>query len=147
VTALRVGHDDRQRVVDVLAEAYAAGRLDLGEYEERVTSAYAARTDVELAALTADLPLPPARPRPSAGPYPALPDVAPRAAPHRAGAAVLPWAAVSALCLAIWAVTCVAGGQWLHPWWVWVAGPWGLALLAGGRGCPLRGGRPPFRAR
>jgi hypothetical protein len=121
--ALRVGDADRQRVVDVLAEAFGAGRLELAEYEERVTSAYAARTGGELAALTADLPRPPEAPPARSRPWPG-------------------WLTVSALCLAIWAVTCLATGQWQYPWWIWVAGPWGLALLGGHRAGRWRGDGP-----
>lgn len=52
---LRASDDDRERVVVVLAEAVADGRLTLEEHSDRVQRAYQARTLGELAALTTDL--------------------------------------------------------------------------------------------
>ncbi|GAA2421476.1 DUF1707 and DUF4190 domain-containing protein [Streptomyces glaucus] len=49
-------HADRERAVDVLRAGYGEGRLEHGEFEERVARAYAARTVGELAVLVADLP-------------------------------------------------------------------------------------------
>jgi hypothetical protein len=57
---LRAADTDRERVVTVLREAAADGRLTLDELEERTAAAYRARTLGELVALTADL-LPPER--------------------------------------------------------------------------------------
>ena len=59
---LRASDADRERVVTVLAEAAADGRLSLEEHSERVQRAYAARTLGELAGLTADLAGPSAQP-------------------------------------------------------------------------------------
>jgi hypothetical protein len=53
---IRASDQDRERVVDVLRDAYTAGRLDLTEFDERTTSAYSAKTWGELRDLTADLP-------------------------------------------------------------------------------------------
>ncbi|MFC0862019.1 DUF1707 domain-containing protein [Sphaerimonospora cavernae] len=55
---LRASDRDRERVIAVLTEAVADGRLSLAEHEERVDQAWAARTLGELAGLTTDL-LPP----------------------------------------------------------------------------------------
>ena len=52
----RIGNAEREEAVRELGEAYAAGRLDAQEYEERTTAAYAARTIEDLAPLFADLP-------------------------------------------------------------------------------------------
>jgi hypothetical protein len=52
---LRASDIDRERVVAVLAEAAADGRLTLEEHSERVQRAYQARTLGELAGLTRDL--------------------------------------------------------------------------------------------
>jgi len=52
---LRASDVDRERVVAVLAEAAADGRLTLEEHSERVQRAYQARTLGELAGLTRDL--------------------------------------------------------------------------------------------
>lgn len=52
---LRCSDSDRQLVTEVLNTAYADGRITLGEHDERVDQAHAARTFRELNALTADL--------------------------------------------------------------------------------------------
>lgn len=52
---LRAADADRTAVATVLGEHMAAGRLSLAEYDERLAKAYAAKTYVELSALTADL--------------------------------------------------------------------------------------------
>lgn len=59
---LRASDADRERVVAVLAEAAADGRLTLDEHAERVHRAYGARTLGELAGLTEDLVAPSAQP-------------------------------------------------------------------------------------
>lgn len=53
---LRASDDERHRVVEVLGEHAAAGRITLAELEERVAQAYTSATRAELAALTQDLP-------------------------------------------------------------------------------------------
>lgn len=55
---LRVSDDERHRTVELLGEHAGAGRITLGELEERVRQAYEATTRAELATLTADLPVP-----------------------------------------------------------------------------------------
>jgi hypothetical protein len=52
---LRASDADRERVIAVLRDAVADGRLTHTEHEERVEGVYAARTLGELAAFTADL--------------------------------------------------------------------------------------------
>jgi len=52
---LRASDTDRERAVDTLRHAASDGQLSVDELEERITSAYAARTRAELARLTADL--------------------------------------------------------------------------------------------
>lgn len=52
---LRASDADRDRVVALLAEALADGRLVLAEHDERVTAALGARTLGELVRLTSDL--------------------------------------------------------------------------------------------
>ena len=47
---------DREAVTGQLGSAFAEGRLTAAEHAERVQAAYGARTQGELAALTADLP-------------------------------------------------------------------------------------------
>jgi hypothetical protein len=63
-------HADRERAVDVLRAGYGEGRLEKGEFDQRVARAYAARTVGELALLVADLPTGPV---PQPGIVPAVP--------------------------------------------------------------------------
>ncbi|MFD1830736.1 DUF1707 domain-containing protein [Streptomyces desertarenae] len=53
---MRASDADRERVAEVLREAVAEGRLDMEEFQERLDSAYTARTQGELAPLVRDLP-------------------------------------------------------------------------------------------
>jgi hypothetical protein len=129
---LRAGDADRELVLERLRAAQAEGRLDLDEFDERVTATLAARTYGELATLTADLPGGPPAPRPLGAPAaPQAPATAARSAGRGADlrGAAAGWAAVSVTCLVIWAVVGVAAGGLGHPWWIWVAGPWGVVLL------------------
>jgi hypothetical protein len=53
--ALRASDADRDRVIELLRAAVADGRLDRGEFDQRLDAALAARTIDALAPLTADL--------------------------------------------------------------------------------------------
>jgi Domain of unknown function (DUF1707) len=53
---MRASDADRDAVVAVLRDAYAAGRLTLEEFGQRTSAAYAGRTWGELRELVADLP-------------------------------------------------------------------------------------------
>jgi Domain of unknown function (DUF1707) len=68
---LRASHADRERVIGTLKAAYAYGLVTKDEFDARVSQTFAARTHVELAVITADIPpgLAPAPPAP--GPAPA----------------------------------------------------------------------------
>lgn len=76
---LRASHADREQVIAMLKVAFVQGRLTKDELDTRAGQTFAARTYVELAAITADLPAgliaarPPRKPararaRPPAGP-------------------------------------------------------------------------------
>ena len=67
---IRASDHDRESAVEVLREAYTAGRLDLDEFDERTTAAYASKTWGDLRELTADLP---AEPKLGADLQPSLP--------------------------------------------------------------------------
>ena len=54
---LRVSDDDRHQVAEVLRRAAGEGRLDLDELEERLESAFAAKTYGQLEPLVRDLPV------------------------------------------------------------------------------------------
>ncbi|MEV4556934.1 DUF1707 domain-containing protein [Kitasatospora sp. NPDC049285] len=80
---LRASDADRERVADLLRDAYAEGRLTVDEHAERIEAAYTARTFGELEPLTRDLPNHPGAVRhdltkppleaPAAAPRPPLP--------------------------------------------------------------------------
>lgn len=53
---LRVGNPERERAVALLNDAFAAGYLDVTEFEERSGRVYAARTRGDLRESVADLP-------------------------------------------------------------------------------------------
>lgn len=61
---LRIGDADRERAQAILADHYAAGRLDKDEYDQRLDQIWAARTRAELAPVFLDLP---GAPRPPGG--------------------------------------------------------------------------------
>jgi hypothetical protein len=53
---IRASDADREHVVEILRDAYSAGRLTLEEFDDRTTLAFAARTWGGLRDLTRDLP-------------------------------------------------------------------------------------------
>jgi len=53
---MRASHADREQVIEALKDAFVHGRLNRDELDARAGQALAARTYVELAAVTADIP-------------------------------------------------------------------------------------------
>jgi hypothetical protein len=132
---MRAGDADRERVLDRLRTAHVEGRLTTDEFDERITATLAARTYRELGAITIDLPGEP--PAPPTVVVPAAPAATPvdyrdvDALQERdARGAVIGWAGASVTTIAIWAMSCIATASFVYPWWIWVAGPWGLVLLS-----------------
>ena len=130
---IRASDEDRSRTAAALGEHYAAGRLTLEEFHERLDQVYAATTQGELDRLMADLPgtdlsrLPQRRP-PGPVQVPADGSVLAWRAAWRF------WLAVSVVLFVAWLLGGASGG----PWFLWVAIPLGLLLLlrrwsAGGR--------------
>ena len=60
--AIRVGDRDRDAVAHLLQDAFAEGRLDDDEFDQRMRAALTATVSTELDVLTADLPATSARP-------------------------------------------------------------------------------------
>jgi hypothetical protein len=54
--SMRIGDEDRERAAALLADHFTAGRLELDEFDERITRIYAARTEADLAPVFSDLP-------------------------------------------------------------------------------------------
>ncbi|MFD1147986.1 DUF1707 SHOCT-like domain-containing protein [Saccharothrix hoggarensis] len=113
----RAADRDRAAVAAELSRAHTEGRLTLSEFDERTRAAYEARTYAELTALTADLPR-------------VSPEPVKRRVDGVTKVVTGAWFAASAINFLIWGVISLAVGEALHPWWIWVAGPWGLVLLA-----------------
>src|SRR6201993_3070860 len=67
----RAADTDRIQIAQLLTYAAEQGRLQLQDYEERLTRAYAAKTYEELDQLRADLPGVPINPRRGGKPNPA----------------------------------------------------------------------------
>lgn len=117
--SIRASDEDRQHVVDLLAEHHVAGRLDQAEFAERMESAYAAKTLGDLGRLMRDLPRIKAEPAPKTGP--------PQTGSARA--AFASWLSTAVLVLVIWLAVSVASGHFTYFWPFWVIGPWGAILL------------------
>ncbi len=140
---LRIGDRDREQAVTHLGTAFAEGRLDLAEYDERVASAYGAKTASDLLQLTADLPLAtrqhPASSAAQAADRPRGATRLGRDAENRPGAAValpgwvrvawLTYAAAVSINLVIWLIVSVSNENLMYFWPIWVAGPWGVILV------------------
>jgi Domain of unknown function (DUF1707) len=60
--AYRVSDQEREQAAQEIREHFAAGRLSEEEMSDRLGSAYRAKTDLELSAIRADLPMLPATP-------------------------------------------------------------------------------------
>jgi hypothetical protein len=121
----RASDADRQRVADRLRHALDEGRLTLLEYDERLGSAYGAKTYGELAEVTRDLPAPGAATLPAAPPTeaePATPRGRTRQHLLQQGGQ---WLGGAVITNGIWAATT---GADLHHYWpgavmlVWGAG-------------------------
>ncbi|MEI7035013.1 DUF1707 domain-containing protein [Streptomyces pratensis] len=55
---MRASDTERERIAELLREAVAEGRLEMDEFEQRLDTAYRARTHGELEPLVQDLPAP-----------------------------------------------------------------------------------------
>ena len=132
---LRVSDAERAVAQERLRRAVGDGQLDLHEFDVRVQSAWAARTRGELVRVTADLPEPAAPPAP--------PDRRPVFSDTAGGNALrvltIIWACAVAVNLAIWATVSLTTGDFIHPWWLYVASPGAVLAVLYAAGI----GRPP----
>jgi len=139
--SLRASDQDRETVAEVLRQAHAEGRLDYGELDERLTQAYAARTQGDLERLIFDLPRSarqaveparePARDRRAEPARVAGSSLASRDAHPALRASWYVYAVAVGINLVVWAAVSLSTQQWIYFWPIWVAGPWGVVLLAG----------------
>jgi hypothetical protein len=136
---MRAGDSDRQKVADQLKVALDEGRLDLGEYDERLQQTYSAKTYGDLSGLLDDLPgtVPVEHSQVRAYHVPAGSTVPqPTSRAHRAAAWAGPYGGVIGVCVVIWAVTCFSAGHLTYFWPVWMFIPLVLGLTGSlaGRG-------------
>ncbi|MEU8607112.1 DUF1707 domain-containing protein [Actinoplanes sp. NPDC048791] len=126
---LRAADADRHKIADQLKTALDEGRLSLGEYDDRVRQAYAARTYAELLIIVADLP----RPGVSAAEVSARKAAEVRRAERKLPMALLVlwtiWGAVTAVNLMVWFLVAVTVDGYVYPWPIWLLVP-GAALGA-----------------
>ncbi|MFI5783627.1 DUF1707 domain-containing protein [Nocardia sp. NPDC051570] len=120
-TGTRVSDAERQRVADLLARSVGEGRIDLGEYDERLTRVYAAVTQDDLRIVVADLPKAAVPTRNSTTTTARIP-----LWQRIEGGA---WLAVGVVNLLIWAAVSLGVGELVYFWPVWVIGPWGAVLV------------------
>lgn len=140
---MRASDADRAAIAERLRVALDEGRLDLGEYDDRLQRAYSSKTYGELDLLVADLPAPapaersqlvPHRPADVSEPISDEVELTSVRHPH----ATRRWLAeiwggylsVTAIVVGIWGVTCFMTGELMYFWPGWVAGPWGVVMLA-----------------
>lgn len=138
---MRASDAERQDVVERLRAALGDGRLKMDEYVERMGRAYEAVTHGDLVPLCRDLPEAttpaPARPAPAPAPVPAA---VPAPVPdHRGVFARQPaalkvlwtiWLVAVSVNVVVWGLVSATTVHLLYPWPLWVAGPYGAALLA-----------------
>ncbi len=121
---MRASDADRNLVQDRLRRAHELGQLDLHEFDERVGTAWAARTRGELAAVVADLPVP--------APPPPTPRHGAVFARTAGGIAMqvltIIWVTITVANLVIWGILELTVGPGIYPWWLWAAGPPGAVL-------------------
>jgi hypothetical protein len=121
---MRVSDVERAAVQERLRRAVGDGQLDLHEFDVRVQTTWAAKTRGELVRVTADLPQPPPPP----------PAPAPRTVfTHDDAGTAMRILTIIAACavavnFAIWATICLSTGEFIHPWWLYVAAPPGAVL-------------------
>ena len=118
---LRVSDAERAAVQERLRRAVGDGQLDLHEFDERVQAVWAARTRGELVRVTADLPEPPP-------PGPARRVFSDTDAGTAMRILTIIWATAVAMNVVIWGIVSLTTGAFVHPWWLWVAGPPGAVL-------------------
>ncbi|MFJ9366571.1 DUF1707 domain-containing protein [Nocardia sp. NPDC101769] len=115
---MRASDRDREQIVDRLRVAMGEGRITLHEFDERLQQVYSARTYGELAPIMSDLPAVRGPGRPAGRPGDS------GSVPIWVKIIWAPWVFVNLMCVVIWLATGMG-----YFWPIWVAVPWGLALL------------------
>lgn len=124
LVSVRVGDGDRQRTATLLGLALTQGYLDMADYEQRLQTAFTARTGAELHTLTADLPVATLR----------RTDPERRAALRRAARRSVQWHLAGYLLmvvtvLTVWLAVGLTAGSWYF-WPIWPILGAGIGVLA-----------------
>jgi hypothetical protein len=122
---MRISDADRAATAERLRIAVDEGRLDLGEYDARLSSTYAATTYGELEPITADLP-------PAAVPFvPSVKEPTAVAERRKWLNEWREWLGGAVIMIAIWGTTSLVSGS-LHAFWPAIPlGIWAAVLVAG----------------
>ena len=144
---LRASDVDRELTAKQLRRHATAGRLTLIELDQRLAWAYDAKTIGDLQKLTSDLPelskdplepvdLDKSRPadRPARRAQRELDRARRHGSPQNLKSRRALWGSyisVNLMLIVIWFLTSVTGDGGWYPWWLWVAGPGAVALIAG----------------
>ncbi len=130
---MRAADADRERVLEVVRQGHADGRLSTPEFYERLEAVYAAKTYAELDHLVADLPSTRTLAASTAPRSPAVPRVDPVGSltrmPRELRGLWLTWATVVSVNLVVWLIVTLSTGTGTAFWPIWVAGPWGVVNL------------------
>jgi hypothetical protein len=132
---MRAGDGDRKAVADRLKAALDEGRIDLGEYDERLQRTYAAKTYGDLDGLLDDLPgtTPVQQSQVQAYQPPAPPaseGVQPERDQHGNRLAWLaPGLGIFLVCTLIYLVTSIGSGGFHYFWPVWTLFPFIFGVL------------------
>jgi DUF1707 SHOCT-like domain len=126
----RASDQDREQTASALGRHYAAGRLTLEEFKERLDLAYAARTLGQLDDLMADLPAG------DLSQIPGQPGGDPRLPERRAvgtvqapgGSRPAAWHFLLAVTIGVFVVWLISGASG-GPWFLWAAIPLAFVLL------------------
>lgn len=124
---MRAGDGDREKVAEQLKQALDQGRLDLGEYDERVQRAYSAKTYGDLEGLLADLPGTVPVEKAQVEPHRSAKSPEPQ---HRGRSGLPGILGVFVVCVVIWAMSSLGSGEWHYFWPGWVLIPVVWALVA-----------------
>jgi hypothetical protein len=135
---LRAADVDRTYVAEILKRAVDEGRLSLSEYDDRLVRTYEARTYGDLDKVILDLPRPSRRsairpvsstpPVPGAGWSPPQQQT-PGRDPDWLRRAWAAWAIAVSVNVVVWLIVSLTTAEFIYPWPLWVAGPWGAVLL------------------
>lgn len=130
---MRAADSDRQAVADKLKQALDEGRLEIGEYDERLQRTYAAKTYGDLDGLLDDLPGMAVAPQPGTRPVPASAAPPPVTTANRTGQLVRAWlggfGGVFVVCTVIWLATSIGSGSMQYFWPVWLLIPMAFGVL------------------